>query len=184
MIDLTRAALKPVPSTHRSDALEGVLITKEDIDEAVRKLAAKIGKGLHCLVVLKGALIFASDLIRELTDCTYDTIQVASYVGQDSTRQPRVYKDITIPVKGREVLVVEDIVDTGHSLRFLVQHLKSEGAKRVEIVSLLSKPSRREVDVRIDHCGFLVPDEFLVGYGLDCDERFRNLPFIAVMRKQ
>jgi hypoxanthine phosphoribosyltransferase len=171
MINLTRAELKPVPATHSSDALLGVLITEEDIKKRVRELAGEIDKkGLRCIIVLKGALFFASDLMRELTDCTYDTIQVASYIGQDSTRQPRISKDLTLPVGGREVLVVEDIVDTGHSIKFLVQHLESEGAKRVEVMCLLSKPSRREVDVRIEHCGFLVPD--------------RNLPFVAVMKRK
>lgn len=183
MIDVRERPLRPLPS-HRAD-LEGVLLDEEEIDLQVRRMAAEIRRecpGWHCVIVLNGAIFFAADLLRLLPDCTYDTIQVSSYVGQSSNGKPQIRKALSKPVKGRKVLIIEDIVDTGQTVRFLLDHLRRSGARDIKVASLLSKPDCQKVKVTIDFLGFLVPQRFLVGYGLDCEEKHRTLPFLCVVR--
>ncbi|MFH0979014.1 MAG: hypoxanthine phosphoribosyltransferase [Candidatus Woesearchaeota archaeon] len=182
MEDLRKRKLVAVPAPYKNKELKGMLITEAEISKKVKELGRKIGKGeWHCVVVLNGAVFFAADLMRQI-NCTFDTVQVKSYSGKNSSRTPIIVKPLTKPLNGRNVLIVEDIVDKGYTIEFLIRHCKDLGAKRVRVASMLSKPDRREVDVRIDYLGFIVPDEFIVGYGLDCDEKFRTLPFVAVIK--
>ena len=130
------------------------------------------------VVVLKGAFVFAADLVRSLrTAVEIDFVRLESYGSSTvSSREVHIKADLCAPVKDREVLIVEDIVDTGISMEFLMGYLRARGAIDVRICALLDKPSRREVDIRLDFVGFQVPDVFVVGYGIDCAQRYRNLP--------
>ncbi|MFH1511289.1 MAG: hypoxanthine phosphoribosyltransferase [Candidatus Woesearchaeota archaeon] len=182
MPDLRNKDLRELPIDY-GNALCGILISEDEIQQQVKKIAESIkesNKMWHCVIALNGALFFAADLLRELRDCTYDTIQVSSYEGTQSTRTPEIKKSLSKPVKGRDVLVIEDIIDTGHTAKFLRQYLEDQGANSVKIAALLSKPDRRETEICIDYLGFIVPDKFLVGYGLDHNQENRNLKFIAV----
>jgi hypoxanthine phosphoribosyltransferase len=185
MLDYRKKRLAALPKKYRYSPIEGVLIKGSTIREQTRALSRQInseGKKWHCLIVLNGAVFFAAELLSQLRECTYDTIQIGSYAGRHSSREPKIKKPLSKPIKDRDVLIVEDIVDTGHTVRFLVDHCKALGARSVKVACLLSKPSRREVEVRIDYLCFLVPNRFLVGFGLDFDEQFRNLPFIASLK--
>jgi hypoxanthine phosphoribosyltransferase len=184
MRDLRQGKLCPIPKEYGAKELRGVLIKESEISRMVANLAKEInksGKKWHCVVVLNGALFFAAELMQYL-DCTYDTIQIGSYSGTESNKKPKMKKPLSKPINCKDVLIIEDIVDTGYTIKFLVEYLKELGARTVKTASLVSKPSRRKVEVKIDYLGFLVPDKFLVGYGLDYNEKFRTLPFIAVIR--
>jgi hypoxanthine phosphoribosyltransferase len=164
------------------------LITAEAIGRRVGELAADIngayresGRPLSVVVVLKGAAFFAIDLLRHLTvDTRVDFLQASSYVGTGTTGEVRLVSDITMGIAGTDVLLVEDIVDTGLTARWLLGHLASHQASSVRLCTLLDKPSRRRYPVAIDFLGFKIPDAFVVGYGLDYEERYRNLPAIHV----
>ncbi len=165
-----------------------VLITEEEIREKVSELAEEIAKDhscghLHAVFVLKGAFIFCADLVRALSDQNVDvTVDYAiakSYIGTESSGQ--VKSSVEVDVEGKEVLLVEDILDTGRTLEKLKEELKKRRAKRVKTVCLLDKPSRREVDIKADYVGFEIPDRFVVGYGLDRDERYRHLRYVGVI---
>lgn len=141
---------------------------------------------LVLVCVLKGAYMFFTDLSRALRkpDVQVDFMRISSYgMGQESTRTVTISKDVEVPLQGRHVLVVEDIVDTGLSMRFLLNHLSGRGAKSLRVAVLLDKTERREVPINLDFVGFAVPSGFLVGYGLDCAERYRNLPSIHEVLK-
>jgi hypoxanthine phosphoribosyltransferase len=182
MLDYRKKKLSQLPLRYQSSDLEGVLIGQDEIQEQIAKLATELKMTKwHCIIVLSGAVFFAADLMRQI-ECTYDTIQVSSYKGTESTRNPRISKPLTKPIKGRDILIIEDIIDTGHTVKFLVGYCKKAGAKSVKVAALLSKPARREVRIRVDYLGFLVPNKFLVGYGLDWGEKYRTLPFIAVVK--
>jgi len=165
-----------------------ILITEEKIKQKVAELAKKISddyknKGKLLIVgILKGSAIFLSDLVRQLElDCEIDFISVRSYDGKDSTGVVQLIMDLyDNPVK-KNILIVEDIVDTGRTLKFLKQNLLTREAKSVKICALLSKIGRRKTKVKIDYKGFDVPNKFIVGYGLDYNEKYRNLPYIAVL---
>lgn len=183
-VDLRDHSLNRLPKSYIDSSIKGVLIKKEQIDAQISKLAVKINKDIpdaHCLVIMSGAMIFASDMIRKLKNCTYDSMQVKSYLGKQSSRLPKILKDPKVPLKGKDVLILEDIVDTGHTLKGIIDYCIDRGARSVKIAALLSKPSRREIDVKIDYCGFIIDDLFVIGYGLDYDEKYRNIPFIAVL---
>lgn len=159
------------------------VLTKEEIEKAVSDIARKIssdykGCDLILIGVLKGAFIFLSDLVRQLTiPVKVDFIGLSSYGSETSPSQSiHLTKDIEIDLKNKDVLIVEDIIDTGLSLTYLVDHLKKFGPKSVKICSLLDKHERRKADIRIDYIGHIVKKGFLVGYGLDYAEKFRNLP--------
>ena len=163
------------------------LIAADDIQRRVRELAAEISRdhplGVHLVCVLKGASIFLADLARALEcDVTMDFIAVSSYgASTKSSGQVRLLKDLDTTLEGRNVLIIEDIVDTGLTLTYLQDILKARAPRSLRTACLLSKPSRREVDVTVDYIGFTIEDRFVVGYGLDHHERYRNLPHIAVV---
>ena len=163
-----------------------VLITEKEIREKVCELSKIIAKesrtrNLHILFVLKGSFIFCADLIRALNNhkvgMTIDYISAKSYVGTRSTGKIKL--SMNIDIKGKEVLLVEDIIDTGRTLKKIKKELVGKKPIDLKIVCLLDKQSRREVDIEADYVGFTIEDRFVVGYGLDCDENYRFLPFIA-----
>jgi hypoxanthine phosphoribosyltransferase len=165
------------------------MIPAEDIAERVEVLAAEINShfaGTDKLVVvglLRGSFVFIADLVRLLNlPVEVDFIEASSYgSGTESTREVRILKDLRSPIEGRDVLVVEDIVDTGHTLKHVLRLLATHKPTRLEVCALLSKPSRREVEIRAKWVGFEIPDEFVVGYGIDYAQRNRNLPFIGAV---
>ena len=166
-----------------------VLFTPERIHERVGELGAEIcagypeGRELHLVSVLKGGVVFVADLMRVITrPVTVDFVRLASY--GSATRPagpPRLTKDLDDDVAGRDVLIVEDIVDTGRTLARLIDIVRARRPRSVRTVALLDKPSRRRVAVDIEHVGFTIPDRFVVGYGLDYGERYRSLPYIGVL---
>ena len=163
------------------------LIAADDIQRRVREMAKDISRdhplGVHLVGVLKGACIFLADLARALEcDVTMDFIALSSYGSSTkSSGQVRLLKDLDTPLEGRHVVIVEDIVDTGLTLTYLQDILRSRGPKSLRTACLLSKPSRRKVDVKVEYIGFTIEDRFVVGYGLDYAEKYRNLPHIAVL---
>jgi hypoxanthine phosphoribosyltransferase len=166
-----------------------VLLSEEKIKERITELGAEITRdyaGLNPLLigVLKGACFFLSDLLRAIdTPLSIEFMAISSYGSSTRTSgEVRIMKDLDVPIEGRHILVVEDIVDTGLTLSYLLANLQSRGAASVKLVALLDKYERRQREVKIDYLGFQIPDEFVVGYGLDFAERYRNLPFIAVLK--
>jgi len=160
-----------------------VLFTKQQIQETVEKLARQItaeyeGKNPLVLGVLKGSFIFMADLVRLLDiPLEIDFISLSSYGSKkESSGKVKMVRGLRAPIKGRHILVVEDIVDAGITMDFLVGYLRRKGAASIKICALFDKPSRRQVPVKVDYSGFEVPDAFVVGYGLDFDEKYRNLP--------
>jgi len=165
-----------------------ILISEEKIAERVKELAKQIsrdyqGKTVHLVCVLKGAYTFLADLSRAMEiPVTLDFLAVSSYgKGTSTTGQVQVTKDLDTSLEGMDVLIVEDIADTGLTLRYLYNMLKARNPSSLKVVALLSKPSRRTVEVPVDYVGFEIPDRFVVGYGLDVDQRYRNLPYIAAV---
>ena len=168
-----------------------VLISKEAIEAKTKELAERIsrdykGKDLLVVGVLKGSVIFASELIKNITiTCEIDFMAVSSYgSSSETTGVVRILKDLDSEISGKHILIVEDIVDSGVTLSYLLNYLKTRNASSVEIASLLTKPSRRKVDIDCKYVGFETPDEFLVGYGLDYAEKYRNLPFIGILKRE
>ena len=169
---------KPSPRT---------LIDAETIQARIRELAARIDRDYaasDCLIaigVLKGSVFFLVDLLKHLQiPVKMDFFQTASYGSGSVGGEVRIRKDLDLSIRGRDVLLIEDIVDTGYTLRTILDLLRFRGAKSVKLCALLDKASRREVEVPIDYLGFSIEDVFVVGYGLDYDERYRNLPYIGV----
>jgi hypoxanthine phosphoribosyltransferase len=164
-----------------------VLIAAADIDDRVKQLAKEIHRdhpdGVHLVCVLKGAFVFLSDLARQLpSTATLDFMAVSSYgTSTKSSGQVQVIKDLDSSVEGRDVVIVEDIVDTGLTLTYLQDILRARSPRHLRTACLLSKPSRRKVDVKVEYIGFTIEDKFVVGYGLDYAEQYRNLPYIAVI---
>jgi len=164
-----------------------VLLTARQIESRVRELAAEIRRdypdGLHLVAVLKGAFIFLSDLVRHMPgQVSLDFMAVSSYAkGTTTSGEVRLLKDLDTRLEGRHVVIVEDIVDTGLTLMYLQEILRARGPRSLRTACLLSKPSRRQVDVKIEYIGFNIEDRFVVGYGLDYAEEYRNLPHIAVV---
>ena len=174
---------------HLNETVGPVLLGSEVIQKRVRELAAQItrdyhGKSPHLIGILKGASIFHADLVRSIDlGVTFDFMAVGSY-GSDvkSSGEVRILKDLDESPQGKDVLVVEDIFDTGLTLHYLLNNLESRGPKSLKVVSLLSKPSRRVIQVAVDYIGFEIPDHFVIGYGLDYSQRYRNLPDIRVLK--
>ena len=166
------------------------MISAKAIDARIEELAREILSafaGSEKLVVvglLRGSFVFIADLVRELDmNVEVDFLEASSYGdSMQSSREVRILKDLRGEIEGRDVLLVEDIVDTGHTLDAVVRHLKNRNPRRLETIALLDKPSRREVDIRATWIGFEIPDEFVVGYGIDYAQRNRNLPFIGKVR--
>jgi len=169
--------------------IDGVLLTKEEIHKKVIELAATIQKDyddvedLILIGVLKGANIFMGDLMREIDlPMRIDFMAVSSYGhSTESSGVVRILKDLDIEIEDKHVLIIEDIVDTGLTLKYLTDNLKSRVPASLKVCALLDKPSRRKCDVIVDYVGFEIPDRFIVGYGIDYAERFRNLPYIATV---
>jgi hypoxanthine phosphoribosyltransferase len=166
-----------------------VLFTREQIEERVLEMAAAIshdfrGESVLLIGVLKGAAIFLADLSRAIDlDASFDFIGVSSYVGTSSTGEVRVTKDLDQSARDRNVILVEDILDTGLTLSYLKKLVAAHEPRALKIAALLDKPSRRKLPITADYAGFTVGDEFLVGYGLDLGEQYRNLPDICVLPK-
>ena len=168
-----------------------ILVKREDIQKAVAQLGREItrdyqGRDLVMVCILKGASVFFSDLIREVDlPVTLDFMALSSY--RNSTKSSGVVnleKDLSVSIKGRDVLIVEDIVDSGNTLFYLGKYLMGRGASSIRIATLLDKPARRKAPIRASYAGFEVPDAFVVGYGLDYAEKYRNLPFIGVLKPE
>jgi len=163
------------------------LISADDIQQRVRELAQEIRgdhpDGVHLVCVLKGATIFLADLVRAVPlPCTFDFLAVSSYAaGTTTTGEVRLLKDLDTALDGRHVVIVEDIVDTGLTLSYLQEILKARGPKALRTACLLSKPSRRKVDVPVEYVGFTIEDRFVVGYGLDYAGQYRNLPYVGYL---
>src|SRR5919106_1112552 len=167
-----------------------ILVQQDELAHRVRELAREIsrdyeGRDLFLVGVLKGAVFFLSDLMRHLSvPCEVDFMAVSSYGSStDSSGVVRILKDLDAPIAGREVLIVEDIVDSGLTLSYLLRTLKARDPQSLEVCALLTKPERRKVDLPIRYVGFEIPNRFAIGYGLDHAERYRNLPFVAVLNE-
>lgn len=163
-----------------------VQITIEQIRARVAELGAEItrdfaGEDLHVICVLNGAFVFTADLVREIDlPITIDFLAVSSYgSGTKTSGEVKLVKDLSTSLRGKHILVVEDIVDTGLTLEYLLKYLGNHEPKSLKVASLLSKPSRRRVEVPVDYLGFTIDDAFVIGYGLDADELYRNLPFVT-----
>ncbi|NLC78578.1 MAG: hypoxanthine phosphoribosyltransferase [Ruminococcaceae bacterium] len=172
------------------DDILKVLLSEEEIKAKVKELGAQItkdyqGKTPVVISVLKGSFVFVSDLVRCIDVPTeMDFMAVSSFNGVVSTGAVRIIKDIAISLDGRDVLVVEDILDSGLTLAYISDILKGRKANSVKIATLLDKPSRRKSSIVADYVGFVVPDEFVVGYGLDYNELYRNLPYIGILKPE
>lgn len=170
------------------DTSGAVLLDSGTIHKRVHELGAQItkdyqGKIPHLIAILKGACIFHADLVRAINlNLSMDFIAVASYGESAKTSgEVRLLKDLDESVDGRDVLLVEDILDTGLTVHYILKNLESRGARSLKVITLLNKPSRRQVDVPVDYVGFDIPDHFVVGYGLDYNQRYRNLPDICIL---
>lgn len=167
------------------------LISEEKIKERVKELAQQIDedfKGEEVLLIglLRGSVVFLSDLAREMkTEATMDFMVVSSYGNKmESSRDVKIKKDLEEDVSERNVVIVEDIIDTGNTLKKVQQILQTREPKKVKICTLLDKPDRREVDINVDYVGFQIPDEFVVGYGIDYAQKHRTLPFVGIVKKE
>ncbi|PJF43942.1 MAG: hypoxanthine phosphoribosyltransferase [Phototrophicales bacterium] len=181
---------QPAPYTQ---FLEEILITESQIQQRVAELGATISEyyaqsqNLLLVCILKGGVLFLTDLMRHITvPHAIDFMAVSSYGegARASTGQVRILMDLAQSITDRDVLLVEDIIDSGHTLNYILNQLHARNPRSLRICTLLSKPSRREVDISIDFLGFEIEDKFVFGYGLDLDERFRNMPFIGVVKPE
>ena len=168
-----------------------VLLSEDEIREKVRELGGKItadykNSNLMLVTVLKGAVVFLADLMRQIdVPAEIDFMVVSSYVsGGKSSGVVKIVKDLDVPLAGKDILIVEDILDSGLTLSYIKELLESRGPRSIRIATLLDKPSRRKVDLQADYIGFSVPDEFVIGYGLDYDEKYRNLPFVGILKPE
>ena len=165
-----------------------VLLSEEEVDAKIKAIGEQIskdyaGKQVHLVCVLKGGSFFMCELAKRITvPVSLDFMSVSSYGSETkSSGVVKIVKDLDEPIKGKNVLVVEDIVDSGRTLSYLMEMLKDRGPESLRLCTLLDKPERRVVDVHVDYTGFQIPDEFVVGYGLDYDQKYRNLPYIGVV---
>lgn len=165
-----------------------VLLTEAEVDKKIQEIGEQIskdyaGKQVHLVCVLKGGSFFMCELAKRITvPVSLDFMSVSSYGGDTkSSGVVKIVKDLDEPLEGKDVIVIEDIVDSGRTLSYLLDMLQDRGPKSMRLCTLLDKPERRVVDVEVDYTGFQIPDEFVVGYGLDYDQRYRNLPFIGIV---
>ena len=163
-----------------------VLIDEQSVQKRIKELAEKInkdyeGKSVHLICILKGSVFFTCELAKYITvPVTMDFMSVSSYGnGSVSTGRVKILKDTDEPIEGRDIIVVEDIVDSGNTLSFLLKIMKARKPASIKLITLLDKPDRREVPVHVDYTGFEIPDKFVVGYGLDYAQKYRNLPYIG-----
>ncbi|CAM4247505.1 hypoxanthine phosphoribosyltransferase [Lederbergia lenta] len=171
--------------------IEKTLITEEEINEKIEEIAGQLteeydGRFPLVIGVLKGATLFMSDLLKKVdTYIEMDFMDVSSYGRSTvSSGEVKILKDLNTPVEGRDILIVEDIIDSGLTLSYLVELFHYRKAKSIKIVTLLDKPTGRKADIEADYVGFNVPDAFVVGYGLDYDEKYRNLPYIGILKPE
>lgn len=175
----------------RNDMKE-ILLTEEQIQTKVKELAARIsadyaGKDPVFVGVLKGVVMFFADIVRNIDiPCEIDFMSLSSYSGTNSTGRTEIRKDLSVDIKGRHVVILEDIFDTGSSLTFTVNHLMNKGAASLAVCTFLDKPERRKpgVTLKPEYVGYTIPDAFVVGYGLDYNERYRNLPYIGILKPE
>ena len=173
------------------DDIEEVLLPEKDLQKAVKKLGKQIsadyeGKNLMLVAVLKGSVIFMADLMRAITiPVSIDFMSVSSYgAGVKSSGVVKIIKDLDHDLTGYDVLIVEDILDSGLTLSYLTNVLRQRNVSSIKICTLLDKPERRKVDIKPDYACFVVPDKFVVGYGLDYDQKYRNLPYIGILKPE
>lgn len=176
-------------SENMHDDIKEVLLSDTEIKDIVKRLGAQIsedykGKNLLLVSVLKGSVVFLADLMREITiPCSIDFMVVSSYgTSTESSGIVKIIKDLDMNLEGYDLLIVEDILDTGRTLSSLIDILKMRKPNSVKICTFLDKPERRMAKISSDYCGICVPDEFVVGYGLDYSERYRNLPFVGILK--
>ena len=172
---------------HRSEKIRE-LISEKDVAAKIAEMGAQIskdyeGESVYLLCILKGGVFFTTELAKHITvPVNIDFMSVSSYGGETtSSGIVRIVKDLDTPIEGKNVLIAEDIIDTGRTLAYLMEHLKQRKPKSLKLCTLLDKPDRRVSDVKVDYTGFEIPDEFVVGYGLDYDQRYRNLPYVGVI---
>ncbi|MBO7710004.1 MAG: hypoxanthine phosphoribosyltransferase [Lachnospiraceae bacterium] len=165
-----------------------ILISQQELEARIEKMAEQInrdyeGESVHLICILKGSAFFTCELAKHLDiPVTMDFMAVSSYGSQTkSSGVVRLIKDLDEPIEGRNVIVIEDIIDSGRTLSYLLDNLSGRGPKTLRLAALLDKPDRRVTDVGVDYTGFVIPDKFVVGFGLDFDQRYRNLPYIGVM---
>lgn len=171
--------------------IKEVLVSEEELQSKIKELGERItedyrGKNLMLIGILKGAVMFLSDLAKNIKiPLMIDFMAVSSYGNSsESTGIVRIIKDLESSIEDKDILIVEDIIDTGLTLSYLTDNLKKRRARSVKIVTLLDKPERRKVDVPVDYVGFKIPDEFVIGYGIDYAEKYRNLPFVASLKEE
>ncbi len=165
-----------------------VMISEEQVDLRIREMADQIskeyeGKSVHLICILKGSVFFSCELAKRLTiPVTLDFMSVSSYGSETvSSGRVRILKDLDESIQGKNVIIIEDIIDSGRTLSYLKDLLSVRAPESLKICTLLDKPDRREINVEVDYVGFVIPDEFVVGYGLDYDQLYRNLPYIGVV---
>lgn len=165
-----------------------VLLSEEEVDRKIEEIGAQIsrdyeGRQVHLICILKGGIFFTCELAKRITvPVSLDFMSVSSYgAGTKSSGVVRIVKDLDEPLDGKDVLIVEDIIDSGRTLSYLIELLQKRNPKSIRLCTLLDKPERRIADVKVDYVGFNIPDEFVVGYGLDYDQKYRNLPYIGVV---
>lgn len=164
-----------------------VLINKAKLEKRIEELGKQIqkdyeGKDIVFIGILKGSVIFMSELCKNVkNNVQLDFIEASSYEGTESTGNVRIHKDIQNSIEGKDVIIVEDIIDTGRTLTYVREYLKQKNPNSIKIVTMLSKPSRRVLELNVDYIGFAIEDKFVVGYGLDYNEKYRNLPYIGYM---
>lgn len=162
-----------------------VLFSKEEIEKRIKEMANEIdndyrNKEIVIICVLKGAVFFCTDLLKSMeSTLELDFLRASSYAGTESTGDVKLKLDLSSNIEGKDVLIVEDIVDTGYTLEFLKEHLLSKKPKSLKIAVLLDKKERRKANIDIDYTGFIIPNKFVVGYGFDIDEKYRNIPYIG-----
>ncbi|CAM4211518.1 hypoxanthine phosphoribosyltransferase [Erysipelothrix inopinata] len=172
--------------------IKEILISEAEIVEKSKELGKTLTEyykdvegPIVLVALLKGSVPFLAELIKHMDlDIEYDFMDVSSYAGTETSRDIKILKDLDRSIKGTNILLVEDIVDTGHTIQAIIKLLGNKGASDVKVVSLLDKPSRREVEVYADFIGFEIPNEFVVGFGLDFNERYRHLPYIGILKDE
>lgn len=174
-----------------NDDIEKVVFTEEQLKAKVAELGRKITEDykdakeeIYCVGILKGAVVFYTDLVRQIDLPVHFDFMIASSYGNGTSTSGtvKILKDLDYDIEGKHLIVIEDIIDSGTTMNYLMKYFKERKPKSVKLCSLLSKPSRRTADIHIDYCGFEIPDEFIVGYGLDYAEVYRNLPYIGVLK--
>lgn len=163
------------------------LISKEELERRIGELAKQIdkdylGKEITIICVMRGAVFFTVELTLKMkTKLKYEFITISSYEGENSTGEILLRTDLRDSIEGKDVLIVEDIIDTGTSMKYLIEHLRSKNPRTLKVCALASKPERREVEVPIDYLGFEIPNKYVVGFGFDIDNNYRNLPYVAYL---